>query len=594
MYLRKLYSEPLGLFRTGKPETPHTIVFKDGFNFIYAKKDNQSDSKESLNGLGKSSVCDLIDFCLLSDFKKNTRLSKEKELLKKYAIVLEFEINEKVYIIKREIDKEKIEFGLLGEERYYTREELKDTFFDTIFDNHNYIGIKPKSQFRSLMSFFIKIHKKNNLKELYSNPIMFLTEHNTLIELYPLHIFLLGFDNTLFVENYDLQNKIKDNKKTISELKRIIRDNHEFDFDSIGTQISKLNNEKNKLQIIIDNFQLAEQHLNLENRLNDLTKEIKLYSEQNFRNRKKVESYKESYELTDNLSDSKIRNIELLFTELNQMFKYKITKTLKEAVNLRKQISKSRENFIREEILKLNQKIKENSEKIKNLDKERQNLFFYLDSEKAIEDLSNTYLQLGKIDKEISELEGTVSIYKNMLMEQNKYKAKDTQLNSDIANYISSLSNEIKEFETLFSDVYQAIYPQSESSGFSITSNIDKEKLKIDISFDKEESKGWNKGRTLVYDIAIMINSIRKKINSPKFLIHDGIFDGMDKSHFVALYHYIERLQEQGTRFQYIVTMIEEGELSESFGDIDGLSVDKIAEQAIVVLSKSQPLWVKE
>ncbi|MPN00093.1 hypothetical protein SDC9_147287 [bioreactor metagenome] len=66
----------------------------------------------------------------------------------------------------------------------------------------------------------------------------------------------------------------------------------------------------------------------------------------------------------------------------------------------------------------------------------------------------------------------------------------------------------------------------------------------------------------------------------------------MDKAHFVALYHFIQGLQDKGTKFQYIVTMIEEGQLSENFGKTDVLTPDKIAEQAIVVLSKKESLWV--
>ena len=41
MFLKKLYSEPSGLFRSGKPEHPDTIVFQEGFNFIFGKKDNE-------------------------------------------------------------------------------------------------------------------------------------------------------------------------------------------------------------------------------------------------------------------------------------------------------------------------------------------------------------------------------------------------------------------------------------------------------------------------------------------------------------------------------------------------------------------------
>ena len=97
MFLKKLYSEPPRLFQT--------VKFKTGINFIFGKKHTAKDTKESLNSIGKSTLLDLIDFCLLSDFsKKNTRLYKEIKRLEHHKIVLEFEIQGIHYIIKRTVD----------------------------------------------------------------------------------------------------------------------------------------------------------------------------------------------------------------------------------------------------------------------------------------------------------------------------------------------------------------------------------------------------------------------------------------------------------------------------------------------------------
>ena len=116
MILRRLYSEPKGLFRSGKVEHPFEIHFKYGFNFIFGHKDSQLETKESLNGLGKSTVCDLIDFCLLADFNsKNKRLFKEEARIAPFKIVLEFEHGGIGYCVKRSVsDKENLEIGEIG------------------------------------------------------------------------------------------------------------------------------------------------------------------------------------------------------------------------------------------------------------------------------------------------------------------------------------------------------------------------------------------------------------------------------------------------------------------------------------------------
>lgn len=594
MFLKRLYSEPSGLFRSGKPEHPYTIVFKEGFNFIFGKKDNEGDSKDSLNGLGKSTVCDLIDFCLLADFNsKNSRLFAEKQRLEKYAIVLEFQIQDKEYIIKRSVVNSLITLGLIGDEKEFDIKKAKQYFFKLIFDNPNYKGILNESWYRALLSFFMKIHKKKNLKDEFSDPINFLTANNAVYELLPYHFFLLGFDNSVLWENLSIQKDVKDRQKAINQVKKLVEENYQLNIKQVDNQLSKLRNEAKKIKTAVDAFKLAEQHKDVESRLNELTGEIKLLSERNFWFDKKVKSYKESYELKDTISDAKIKSIEKLYSELNNMFQQKISKSLKEAVDFRKKIAQSREEFLKEEIQELEITIRHQEKEIQKLDTERQKLFGFLKSKEAFEDLTEAFYFLGEKEKEISDLEGKVKVYNDLQKQKTEFDAKDVALRKQAVELIETLKNEIDAFEALFSNVYRAIYPESEESGFSIRADYEgKNKVDISISFDKDESKGWNKGRTLVYDIAVMLNTIQKDIKAPKFLIHDGIFDGMDKAHFVALYHYIQGLQTQGEKFQYIVTMIEEGQLSESFGKTDELTPEKIADQAVVVLSKQNPLWI--
>lgn len=539
-------------------------------------------------------VCDLIDFCLLADFSnKNPRLFKEKQRLEQYTIVLEFEIAGNTYLIKRDIKKSSsITLVCMGEENNFKIEEAKSELFKIIFNNSTYNGKLKELSYRYLVSFFMKIHKKKNLKGEFIDPINFLTANNAIYELLPYHFFLLGFDNTLLCENLGIQKDVKKRQTAISQVKKLVEDNYNLNIKQIDNQLSKLRNDAKKIKMAVEAFKLAEQHKDIEGKLNELTSEIKRFSEHNFWLSKKLKSYKESYELKDGLSETKIRNLDKLYTELNDIFKDKISKSLIDAINFRKQVAQSREEFLKEEIQELEITIKQQQRKIEELDIERQKLFNFLKSKEAFNDLTEGFYLLGEKEKEIADLEGKIKTYNDLQKLKIESDTRDLQLQQKAVVLIDSLKNEIDAFESLFSEVYQAIYPQSESSGFSIKADYSKNKVDVSISFEKEGSKGWNKGRTLVYDIAIMLNLIQKDINTPRFLIHDGIFDGMDKAHFVALYHYVQGLQDKGIKFQYIVTMIEEGQLSENFGKIDELTPDKIAEQAIVVLSKRKPLWI--
>lgn len=591
MFLKRLYSEPPGLFRSGKPEHPDTVVFKEGFNFIFGKKDN-SESKEPLNGIGKSSLADLIDFCLLADFsKKNNRLYKEKDRLKDYKIVLEFEISGADYIIKRNINNKNIEFGVLYQEEEIPVKDAKIKLFQLIFKNPKYEGIADQKWYRSLISFFLKIHKRR--KGEFTDPVNFLTQSNRLSEINQYHFFLLGVDNRLICRNFELQKHVKERNTAIRQVKRIVEKNYGISIKEVDSQLSKLRNEIKKIKAAIDAFKLAEQFKDVEIKLNELTAKIKYLSEQNFWINRKIESYKESYELKDLLSDSKIRGIKKLYTELNEQLSSVVRNSLREAVDFRKKLAHSREEFLKEEIQQLESDMRKNEKEKNRLDEKRQKLFLLLKSKDAFTDLTQAFYYLGEQEKELSDLEGKIKTYRDLESEKLLYKEQDAKLGLEINTFLEDFQNKIDAFERLFSEVYNRIYPESASSGFSITPNFGVGKVNINVSFDKDESKGWNKGRTLVYDIAVMLNAIRNKINMPRFLLHDGIFDGIDKSQFVELYHYVKCLQKEGNKFQYIVTMIEEGELRGNFGDTDELTVENIAEEAIAVFTPNRKLWIE-
>ena len=68
----------------------------------------------------------------------------------------------------------------------------------------------------------------------------------------------------------------------------------------------------------------------------------------------------------------------------------------------------------------------------------------------------------------------------------------------------------------------------------------------------------------------------------------------MDKAHFVHLYEYLEKLSNGGTRFQYLITLNEEGTLNENFGNAEKVTPEKIAKEAVITLTPTKTLFGKK
>ncbi|MBU0473119.1 MAG: DUF2326 domain-containing protein [Bacteroidetes bacterium] len=92
-------------------------------------------------------------------------------------------------------------------------------------------------------------------------------------------------------------------------------------------------------------------------------------------------------------------------------------------------------------------------------------------------------------------------------------------------------------------------------------------------------------------DLSILFHAIDNNIKMPRFLIHDGIFDGMDKAHFISVIKYLDEQKSLGKKFQYILALNEEGDLKDNFGDADLVTTQKIEDEAILTLTPSKHLF---
>lgn len=584
MYLEKLYSEPNGLFKT--------VEFRNGMNIIYGKKETEQ-PKNSLNSIGKSTFLDLIDFCLIASPIKshNPRIDAAKDLMSGFSIVLEFSIDEKEYKIKRSIDNYKIvEFEENGELTSYSDKELKLKFGNLIFKRYKYDGVFNPKWFRSLMAFYLKIQKFK--KDKFSDPIKFIKELSE-VEINIYHFYLLGFDNSICFKNMQYHIDKKRLKPTIEEISKFVKEKYSLnDLKETQNEINKLKLDIRRLEKAMEKFKLGEQYQDAEEEANKLTVQIKNSLFQNHLDREKIKSFNESYNLKDNIS---VRRITRIFTELDEDFGKKVNVTLKEALAFRKDLSESRKAFLEQEIDQLNKVMNERSKNIVQFEEHRSKLFYFLSAKEAITDLTEAFTNLSNKKSSLAELEGNSKILTDLSAELSEITTEINKLKTESIKFLSDLSNDITDFYEYFSDIFNKIYIEQEgSSNFSITENFKKDSIiEINVSMPDMYGKGKNQGRTLVYDLSVLINSIDKNSNFPKFLIHDGIFDGMDKSHFISTYELIENQVNKGKKIQYITTINEEGTLSDKFGNTDLITPERIEEEAILVLSPNEKLFSK-
>lgn len=307
MYLVKLYSEPDGLFPTTE--------FGYGISFIYAKKDQPTDAKKSLNGLGKSLFVNLIDYCLLSSSTPHIQSAIKNNKVEDYLIVLEFEIDDVNYVIKRPLinGNQNIQFGEKNKElkvfsNTKNNKELSEILCDLIFKRSSYKGVYSNKWLRQLIPFYIK--KQSSSKKVnFLDPIEYL-QGSSEMSLIPLHLFLLNVNNRIFTENLQVSKKIKEIKPAIKEVELLVKNKYKVDdvVEVEGT-LQRLKQQISIFEKNIKNFELADQYKDAEEEANQLTRTIKELLLSNISDKDKIDLYEESYQYKDNINAKTIEKI---------------------------------------------------------------------------------------------------------------------------------------------------------------------------------------------------------------------------------------------------------------------------------------------
>lgn len=562
-------------------------------NIIFGKKES-GQPKESINSIGKSTALDLIDYCLGASAQKqhNPRLRSAESVMRGYSIVLDFSIGTKQYSIERSLDAPSENFICEeGEWSDYSEKELKAWLSRKIFKPSKYEGVYNESWYRKLVTFFLKIQKFK--KDRFLDPVKYIKEI-TESEINVYHFFLLGFDNTLATENFRHRVEKKKIVPTIAEVTRFVEEKYGLsDLKETQNEINKLRLDIRKLESSIEKFELEDQYQDVEREANRLTEQIKDFLYQSHLDKEKINSYRKSQELTDEIS---VRRITRIFKEIDEDFGKKVNVTLKEALNFRKDLAISRKEFLTNEIDRLTGIIQTRAKNVAQFEESRSKLFKFLSEKEAISDLTEAFYNLSAKRKDLGELDGNSKILTGLSTELAEIETEIAKLQTQSIKYLEDISEQLSTFYQAFNDVFNSIYVEDEgASNFSVTPNFKKDSiLEISVSMPDMYGKGKNQGRTLVYDLALLIHSSEIEPRFPKFLIHDGIFDGMDKSHFISTYDLVESQVKIGKPIQYITTLNEEGTLSDKFGKSDLLTPEKIEDEAILVLTPSKKLFKED
>ena len=545
------------------------VVFHPGFNVVLAERTQTSSQRDSRNGVGKTTLIEIIHFCLGSQVHGNQGLLSEQ--LKGWIFTLDLNIHNRNLTISRNTAKPNqviVQGDLGGLQHPLNSQEDSVTLslsdwnavLGRLFFGLNFQDMAPKYKptFRSLFSYFAR-----RGKDAYSSPF---THHRNQVEWDKQvnNAFLLDLEWTHASQFQEL----KDQESVLNSLRRAARQGLlEGMIGTLGhleAERTRLNREVNRQIEGLSNFRVHPQYHDIETTANELTADIQQRSNANLVDGRLLALYQESLE---NDEEPDAQELLQVYESVGVSMPDLVRRRLDDVQGFHNQILANRRDYLQTEIQRIESIRNQRQVEIQEAIDQRAELLMVLRTHGALDEYTrlqeaHTRLvaQLRDIDNRISSLKrfeegkSEVAVNRQLLLQTTRREFNERRAARENAIHVFNSNSE-------------ALY---EAPG-NLELDVSDTGFRFNVQILRSGSQGIDNMKVFCYDI-MLARLWANRRPSPDVLIHDStIFDGVDERQIA---HAIELAQRESSTqgFQYICALnsdtLPTGDLSSDF-DID-------------------------
>lgn len=552
----------------------NTVKFSDGFNVLVADATRQSTEKDSRNGLGKTTLLNIIHFCLGGNEKPNEGLCSPK--LEGWDFSVDFRIKNEIVAVMRSgdmtgdvlIEASDAWFNeVIGAGHY--REPLQQIMNFSSASQLQQMKVKEwisvlgwgmygldsqsAATFRNLISYDIRRNQFENPFENYPRQFM--------KDVQVSNTFMLGLNWQHAVKWQSL----KDKKKDVDAIKRAVKDGDNLLAEMLGTigdletERDRLTRETEKTDSQLCSFRVHPQYVQIENEANDLTRQIHDLSNHVLQLKRLIDFHEDSFKQEQPANDSRVSE---LYKEAGVVLAESITKRLEEVQEFHVQVTQNRRDYLQSEVIRLHRELTNTRSETERLSNRKAELMRVLQSHGALEEYSELQqLNLG-YRSTLNAVEHQIEQLNMIETETSQITIEREQLHLDARIDLEERST-LRQAREIFGSNSEALY---ETPGRLVV-NVDRESgFKFDVDIPRASSVGISRMKVFCYDLMRAELWSRRDV-SPGFLVHDSnIFDGVDERQIALALELAERKSRE-CGFQYIVCMNSDAIPYERFSD---------------------------
>ncbi len=515
------------------------IVFNaTGASFILAKQDNpeQNDNSKTYNGVGKSLLIALINYCLGASTRNKITQSLQN-VIPDWYFILKIKINDLNYEIIRHTNNPK--HILLNAEELTIKEfchKMEKLCFNIP------IGFKYLS-YRSLLPFFIRSSKQSYIN--YDEPFKIGSPYQK--QLY--NAFLLGLDVSLSQNKMQLKKDIDE----INKSHKNIKDDpilSQFFYGNKDSTLALVDLDEKIAQLELDlkQFEVADDYYQVKEEADAIKINIDIIQNQIYLKRDNVDNINQSLKISPDVSREVIQNI---YTESKLVFLQTTEKQLLDLERFYHDLTINRTSRLEKSKQKIKSELTELEKKFIELKTKLDNNLKFLGAHQALDVFTKINTLLADFMQQKEKLKGFEQL-------QHDYELKKTSLSKDMiiqsenaSSYLENIKLSTRNIMEYFRTLVKKFYPDS-LAGITIHNNDGKNQIRynIEAKIQSDSSDGINSVKLFCYDLTLLLHGNNHTMG---FIFHDSrLYSDIDETHCNELFNIIK---SRFSDYQYIASI---------------------------------------
>ena len=516
------------------------VRFKEGLNVVLASRTDLSADRDGRNGLGKSTLLDIIHFCLGS--RRRGTLAKPQ--LKDWTFTLDLDVDQRRCVASRNTSGAgtvrlsggpavRDGSGVMGVP------EWNNTLGRLMFGLEPNPAEKYRPTFQSLVSY---VARRGGRAGGYRDPFCNHSRQTGWDRIVN-NAYLLGMD----WESVVRLNLVRERKKNLAQIRREIKAGLAAGFSGDVGRLEaekaildgQINSEKEELE----QFQVHEQYDALRAEADKITQDLHEMANETHAEEKRIILYEESCRDEADADPDKVRAI---YRSAGLLFPDDVVRRVDEVLEFHRRVVQSRKEFVKSEIGRLKESVRDRKARIGRADGERARILGILESHGAPGEFA---LLRDRHEKGVARLERI----RDQLENARKFESGEGEIKIETGR----ICQEMRLDYAGRADPPEAVRAFNEysirlcESPGTLSIRPHDAGYKLDTTIERSGGRGIENMKIFCYDLSLARLWSRRP-HHPGFLIHDSaIYDGVDGRQAARALQLAES-ESRSHRFQYI------------------------------------------